>query len=99
MLKHLPIVLVLLLLTLVATSRTLADDHAEAASEQAEDDGFVDLYNGEDLTGWQTTGNWVPQEDGVLKIEPREGERGWQRFDAYLTTEKKYGNFVLQLEL
>jgi hypothetical protein len=59
---------------------------------------FKPLYNGEDLSGWTTTGNWLPQEDGSLLIRPREGETGWQRYDDYLWTEQKYGDFVLDLE-
>lgn len=64
----------------------------------ADDDGFVKLYNGKDLSGWQTSGNWLPQEDGTLKIEPRPGEKGWQRYDAYLWTKKPYGDFVFDVE-
>lgn len=56
------------------------------------------LYNGKDLSGWTTTGNWKVEPEGVLLIEPRPGEKGWQRYDAYLTTKKKYGNFILDLE-
>jgi len=70
-----------------------------AAGEAAgDDDGFVTLFNGRDLTGWVTTGNWLPEADGVLAIKPRQGERGWQRYDAYLWAEKQYGDFVLDLE-
>jgi hypothetical protein len=60
--------------------------------------GFVPLDNGKDLSGWKTTGNWLPQDDGSLLIQPREGEEGWQRFSSYLWSEKKYGDFVLDLE-
>lgn len=60
--------------------------------------GFKSLYNGTDLTGWKTTGNWLPQEDGSLLIQPREGEKGWQRYSAYLWSEKKYADFVLDVE-
>ncbi|MGD9857394.1 MAG: DUF1080 domain-containing protein, partial [Planctomycetaceae bacterium] len=59
---------------------------------------FTSLYNGKDLTGWKTAGNWLPQEDGSLLIQPRAGETGWQRYDAYLWSEKKYKDFVLDLE-
>jgi hypothetical protein len=69
---------------------------APAAEEG--DDGFVTLYNGKDLSGWETTGNWFAKEDGVLAIEPRPGERGWQRYSAYLWAEKEYGDFALDLE-
>jgi len=62
------------------------------------EDGFVTLYNGKDLTGWQTTGNWIPQKDGSLLIQPRKGEKGWQRYSAYLTSKKKYKDFILEVE-
>ena len=59
---------------------------------------FKTLYNGTDLTGWKTTGNWLPQPDGSLLIQPREGEKGWQRYDAYLWSEQKYKDFVLDVQ-
>lgn len=60
---------------------------------------FKSLYNGTDLTGWKTTtGNWLPQQDGSLLIQPREGEKGWQRYSSYLWSEKKYADFVLDVE-
>ena len=59
---------------------------------------FKSLYNGKDLTGWKTTGNWLPQKDGSVLIQPRAGEKGWERYDAYLWSEKKYKNFVLDVE-
>jgi hypothetical protein len=31
-------------------------------------------------------------------IKPRDGEDGWQRYDAYLWTDRKYKDFVLDLE-
>ena len=64
----------------------------------AKDKGWVTLFNGKDLTGWQTTGNWLPQKDGSLLIKPRKGERGWQRYSAYLWSKKKYKDFVLHVE-
>lgn len=59
---------------------------------------FKTLYNGKDLAGWKTSGNWIPQDDGSLLIQPREGEKGWQRYDAYLFSEKKYKDFVADFE-
>jgi len=61
-------------------------------------DDLVPLFNGRDLTGWMTEGNWVVEEDGVLSLQPREGESGWKRYQHYLWTEKQYGDFVLELE-
>ncbi len=60
--------------------------------------GFVDLFNGQDLSGWETTGNWKVEKGGVLVIDPREGEQGWQRFGDYLWTKKRYRDFILDLE-
>jgi Domain of Unknown Function (DUF1080) len=59
---------------------------------------FKPLYNGKDLSGWKTTGNWIPQADRSLLIQPRAGETGWQRYDAYLWSERKYKDFVLDVE-
>ena len=48
------------------------------------------LFNGKDLNGWlPSEGNWFA-ENGELVIDPREGENGWQRFGAYLISERKY---------
>ncbi len=60
--------------------------------------GWTQLYNGEDLSGWKTTGNWIPQKNGELLIQPRPGEKGWERYTDYLWSEKKYANFILDVE-
>lgn len=72
-----------------------ADNHAKDHAD--EHDGFVPLFNGTDLTGWKTQGNWVV-EDGLLVIKPVKGKSGWQRYKDYLYTDKQYENFVLSLE-
>ncbi len=69
-----------------------------ATAGAAEEEGFVPLLNGRDLTGWKTTGNWTVEEGGVVALHPRPGESGWTRYDAYLTTERKYKDFILDLE-
>lgn len=61
-------------------------------------DGFVEMFNGKDLTGWQTTGNWVVEENNVITLKPRPGEWGWKRFNDYLTSTRQYGDFILDLE-
>jgi hypothetical protein len=60
--------------------------------------GFKQMFNGKDLTGWQTTGNWMIEEGNILTLKPREGEHGWQRYGDYIATKRKYGNFVLKLD-
>jgi hypothetical protein len=66
--------------------------------EVGEEDGFKEMFNGKDLTGWQTGGNWVVEKDNIITLKPRPGEHGWKRFEDYLTTKREYGNFVLDLE-
>lgn len=74
--------------TLLLSTNVWASDIAE----------FVPMFNGKDLSGWNTTGNWIVEEDNVITLKPRPGEQGWQRYGDYLTTERKYGNFILELE-
>ena len=59
---------------------------------------FVSLFNGKDLSGWKTDGNWVVQKNGSLVIDPLPTQKGWKRFDDYLISEKKYGDFILEME-
>lgn len=71
----------------------------QISNESVENEnGFVPMFDGETLAGWQTTGNWVVEEDGVVTLIPRPGEEGWQRYDAYLSTTRKYKDFILNLE-
>jgi hypothetical protein len=66
--------------------------------EIKEDSDFVEMFNGKDLSGWKTNGNWVVEKDNVITLKPRPGESGWKRYSDYLTTDRKYGNFELDLE-
>lgn len=58
-----------------------------------DDEGFVPLFDGKSLEGWETVGgqegNWSV-EDGIIVTKGEGG--GW------LSTKKSYGNFVLSLE-
>ena len=56
------------------------------------------LFNGKDLSGWSTSGNWQVGKDQILSIKPRPGEHGWQRYADYLWTDKQYTNFSLRLD-
>ena len=84
--------------TSICTIRAAAVMATSNRSAEKADDGFVELFNGKDLTGWQTTGNWVVEKDNIITLKPRKGESGWQRFDAYLTSTRKYGYFILELD-
>lgn len=65
----------------------------------ADDQGWVDLLKGGDLTKhWTTTGNWKLDKDGVVSLQPRKGESGWTRYDAYLWAQKQYKDFEIEFE-
>lgn len=58
-----------------------------------------DLLPGNDLSKhWKTTGNWKVNDDGVVSLVPREGESGWQRYDAYLRLNGEYDDFEFEFE-
>jgi hypothetical protein len=61
-------------------------------------DDVVTEFNGQDLAGWQTEGNWVVEPEGVIALRPRPGEGGWQRFASYLWAKQQYADFVFDLE-
>ena len=82
--------------TLIWVVLTLGTASLGVAAEA--NDGFKPMFNGKDLTGWKTTGNWIVEEDGIVALHPRPGEKGWQRYDAYLTTDRKYREFIVDLE-
>ncbi len=72
--------------------------HVEFKDIHIQELGFVEMFNGKDLAGWQTKGNWIVEKDNTITLKPREGESGWKRYADYLTTDRKYGNFELDLE-
>lgn len=59
---------------------------------------FLPLFNGKDLSGWRTDGNWIVKKSGSLIIDPLPDQTGWKRFDDYLISKKTYGNFILEME-
>lgn len=61
--------------------------------------GQENLLAGGDLAKyWTTTGNWKLESDGVVALEPRPGEKGWQRYDAYLWLKKPCKDFQCDFE-
>lgn len=89
-------IMALLLTSWFVMSPSSGADDPKAEPESA--DGFVALYNGSDLTGWKTTGSWQSQDNGVLALNPRDGEEGWKRFSSYLWAAKQYGDFSCDFE-
>jgi hypothetical protein len=66
------------------------------ACGQKQADGWTDLFNGKDLTGWK-------QLNGNANYEVRDGEiigtTVSNEPNSFLATEKDYGDFILELEL
>lgn len=71
---------------------------ALASFAQAADDWQEPLKGGDLKKNWTTTGNWKLNEDGVVALEPREGEKGWTRYDAYLWLNGEYKDFEIDFE-
>jgi len=79
------------LVALVLASAAGADDKGSSK--------WVNLLEGGDLSEhWTTTGNWKLDKDGVVSLQPRPGEKGWQRYDAYLWSKKQYRDFEADFE-
>jgi hypothetical protein len=77
----------------------LAGGPAGVSKEKAGEGGWVNLLDGNDLGRyWTTKGNWKLEKGGVLRLEPRPGEEGWQRFDDYLWSKRKYADFEADFE-
>lgn len=85
------------------TSALQADDSAE----KAKDDGWIQLFNGKDLTGW--TPKFKGQElgvnykdtfkvvDGKLVVDYSNWEK-WDGSFGHLFYEKEFGNYILRAE-
>jgi hypothetical protein len=68
------------------------------AVAHAADSAWVELLpKGEFKENWNTTGNWTTA-DGAVSLTPREGEKGWSRWDAYLWSKKSYKDFECEFE-
>lgn len=65
-----------------------------------EEEGWTDLLSEETKSldeNWKTTGNWT-LDDGVATLTPREGEKGWERWSAYLWSKNEYGDFEIEFD-
>ncbi len=71
-----------------AATVTLADDAAKANSS---DEGFVSLFDGKTLDGWQGNKKGYVVKDGSIVCDPAGG-------GGNLYTEKEYSDFVLRFE-
>jgi hypothetical protein len=87
------------LIATIALAALLAPARAADKAASADKDGWVNLLPGNDLAKfWTTKGNWSIDDQGVVKLTPREGESGWSRWDAYLWLNKEYKDFEVQFD-
>ncbi len=66
-----------------------------APAQRKDKDGFLPLFNGSDLKGWQPATNWTV-EDGLIVLKDRSDRQ--EHNDNYLWTQQQYGDFVLELD-
>jgi hypothetical protein len=88
--KHLRTASLVLALGAVALAAAMAAD--DAAKEKEE--GFVALFNGKDLAGWEGDAKLWVVEDGVLV-----GRSAGIAYNDFLATTKIYGDFVLRFQV
>lgn len=60
-------------------------------------DGKWTTFTGKGMSV-KTEGNWIPQEDGSLFLDPRPGEKGWTRYGSYLWLTEDYKDFMFDFE-
>jgi hypothetical protein len=78
----------------------LASASLLAVPVRAEEKEAIDLLPGNSLEKhWVTKGSWTIDKEGVVTLTPREGEKGWSRWDAYLWLgDKQYKDFEFDFE-
>lgn len=81
-------------LSAVATTCLHAQEQSEEASAEVEP-GYVALFDGETLEGWEGDSEHWSVEDGVIVGSSEETPVG---HNTFLCTIKKYADFVLKLE-
>ena len=92
--------LLFLVLVLAGALRCTTTPVPSGASTDSPPEGFTNLFNGHDLTGWKDdgSGHWGA-ENGLLVYDGG----GWQPhpdtvWERNLQTEKEYGNFILLID-
>ncbi len=65
------------------------------ADNAADDNGFVELFNGKDLRGWKIWGdpNGYRVEDGLIR-----SVTGWGHAYGMYYTKKEFGDFILKID-
>ena len=74
--------------SVIALSLCAAASHAEAPAEQPAEKGFVSLFNGKSLDGWQGSTKGYQVKDGVMICKP----------GGNIYTARTYDDFVFRFE-
>jgi hypothetical protein len=64
----------------------------KAVKEKKDEEGFIPIFNGKDLSGWTGDTTSYVAENGKIAVYPKRGGGG------NLYTEKEYSNFILRFE-
>ena len=67
---------------------------AAISDNSAVDDGFVNMFNGKDFSGWENPYDW-----GKFEWKDNEIHLTTVKRKFFLVTEKKYKDFILELEI
>jgi hypothetical protein len=67
---------------------------AVAYAAEEKEEGFVPLFNGKDLTGWEGDAKLWVVEDGMLV-----GRSPGIKYNDFLATAKPYGDFILRYQI
>jgi hypothetical protein len=86
--RHYCLVVTLSIFTTNGAFAVSAEPPAAAPSQQESDEGFVSLFDGKTLDGWQGNTKGYKVEDGVMICEP----------GGNIFTAKEYGDFVFRFE-
>jgi len=85
-----------LCLAAVLSAGSLIAFDVQAQDKKSE---WVTLLSKGDLAkNWNTKGNWIQSEEGDTTLTPREGEKGWSRWESYLWSKKEYTDFEIEFE-
>ena len=79
---------------LAAISVTAAVALAAGTGKMVKEDGFVPIFNGKDLAGWEGDEKLWTARDGMLI-----GRSPGIRHNDFLTTTKAYGDFILRFQI
>ena len=70
-------ILITLLVASTLTPSLLAAENKKKSEQPEKRTPYTKLIK---LTDFETNGNWMEEDGGVLHLKPREGEKGWKRY-------------------